>query len=175
MLALKVILSRLRLKPITFSLAIVLYLTAHQYWFRTKHRNRFSSIKFGSVFVGFTEYNYFLHGFLTLVATYSSHIVTMLMMPWCIVDQIMGSGKLVTSIALYSKREVLYFTLWIGLLLTFLTWYVGSIQRNDLLFPERVAPICLLNLVHAGFYFTVTGVFVLFGKSQLSKQKVHLR
>ncbi len=150
-------------KPITFSLALVLYLTAHQYWFRTKHRNRFSSIKFGSVFVGFTEYNYFLHGSLTLVATYSSHIVTMLMMPWCIEKKTLQ----------YSKREVLYSSLWISMFLTVLTWYVGTIQRNDLLFPERVAPMLLLNFCHTGFFLFITGVFMLCGHP--SPPKIHLK
>jgi hypothetical protein len=177
MLALKKILSRLTLKPALFSVALVMYLTAHQYWFRTRHRNIFSSIKFGSGFVGFTEYNYYLHGFLTSFTTYCSHLVVMLMMPWCITTTIKreggGSNKEIEKKSLYSKRELLFTTLFVSMVLTILTWYVGTIQRNDLLFPERVGPMCLIYFCHTCFFLFYIGVYLLFSGSS-PQPKPHL-
>jgi hypothetical protein len=71
-LALRALVSRLPVKPSSFTVAMLFYLQGLQYWYRTNHRNRFSSIKLGSVFLGFTSYNYYLHGVLALLITYSS-------------------------------------------------------------------------------------------------------
>ena len=71
-LALRGLVSRLPTKPSSFTVAMFFFLQGGQYWYRTNHRNRFSSIKLGSVFLGFTSYNYYFHGVLALLVTYSS-------------------------------------------------------------------------------------------------------
>lgn len=71
-LALRALVSRLPSKPSSFTVAMFFFLQGGQYWYRTNHRNRFSSIKLGSVFLGFTSYNYYFHGVLALLVTYSS-------------------------------------------------------------------------------------------------------
>ena len=71
-LALRALVSRLPSKPSSFTVAMLFFLQGGQYWYRTNHRNRFSSIKLGSVFLGFTSYNYYFHGVLALLVTYSS-------------------------------------------------------------------------------------------------------
>ena len=71
-LALRALVSRLPTKPSSFTVAMFFFLQGGQYWYRTNHRNRFSSIKLGSVFLGFSSYNYYFHGILALLVTYSS-------------------------------------------------------------------------------------------------------
>lgn len=49
---------------------------------RTSHRPKFSSIQFGKAYLGFNTYNYYLHGFLVLLNTYSANIIGFLMLPY---------------------------------------------------------------------------------------------
>jgi len=81
-LALRALIERLRTKPSSLAVAMFFFVSAGQYWYRTNHRNRFSSIKLGSVFLGFTSYNYYFHGMLSVLVTYSSQLISALMMPW---------------------------------------------------------------------------------------------
>lgn len=71
---------RKRLSSVYVSMLI--YLTMIQYFYRTSHRERFSSLQFGKAFLGFTEYNYWLHGALVLMNTYAPHIIALMMLPW---------------------------------------------------------------------------------------------
>jgi hypothetical protein len=75
-----VALSRLQLKSVPL-LAMLMYLSGQCYFYRTSHRERFSSIQFGKAFLGFTEYRFYLHGALVLMNTYSAHIISCLMVP----------------------------------------------------------------------------------------------
>jgi hypothetical protein len=52
-----------------------------QYFYRTSHRERFNSLQFGKTFIGFTEYNYYLHALLIILNTYSAHIIVLFLTP----------------------------------------------------------------------------------------------
>jgi hypothetical protein len=73
---------RLKIKPSILALSMIFVLTMTQYFFRAGVRNKFASIRFGSVFMGFINYNYFLHGFLTLLTTYYSQVICFLLLPF---------------------------------------------------------------------------------------------
>ena len=75
-------LMRLKIKPSILALSMIFVLTMTQYFFRAGVRNKFASIRFGSVFMGFINYNYFLHGFLTLLTTYYSQVICFLLLPF---------------------------------------------------------------------------------------------
>ena len=74
-------LAHFRKRVSSVHVSMLIYLTMIQYFYRTTHRERFSSLQFGKVFLGFTEYNYWLHGALVLMNTYAPHIIGFIMLP----------------------------------------------------------------------------------------------
>lgn len=119
-------------------------------------RNKFASIRFGSVFMGFINYNYFLHGFLTLLTTYYSHIICFLLLPFYLTStttpakkklgyQRGTSGVLKLPIR-FAGPLILKLLFMEALLLSWFSSMEASLERTSLLFPERIAPLCLFNL-----------------------------
>jgi hypothetical protein len=62
-------------------LGTYLIMSMMHFFFRNGQKNDFASIKFGAGFLGFQNYNFFLHGFLTLTATYTSHLIPLTLLP----------------------------------------------------------------------------------------------
>lgn len=157
------------------------FMTASQYWFRTNHRFRFSAIKFGKVFLGFTDYNYYLHGFLTLLVTYGAHLLTSFMMPWFLLgitrsltlkEQIQSQQS--TNVKpVYYGTKVVKLVFWIQLLLNLISFYEGVLQRTHFTFAERIAPVLLLTMCHTIFYFVMTLTFVIFWRDERKQPKTN--
>lgn len=72
----------LTVKPTAAMYTLLVYLIITQYFFRTGHRYRFSTIQFAKAFLGFHEYNYYVNGFLVTLNTYSSHLIGFLLLPF---------------------------------------------------------------------------------------------
>ena len=81
LLALSSFLAQHRRQINTTMISMLLYLTMIQYFYRTSHRERFSSLQFAKAFVGFTQFNYYLHGVLVIINTYTAQIIGMMMVP----------------------------------------------------------------------------------------------
>lgn len=158
-LATRAFLHKLRVKPSTLALATIFMLTMTQYFFRAGVRNKFASIRFGSVFMGFINYNYFLHGFLTLLTTYYSHIICFLLLPLYLTSaeppkrpgkESFGAVDLPFKYAAPLLVKVLFLESFI------ISWFSAleaSFERTSLLFPERIAPACLFNMCQIICYF----------------------
>ena len=119
-------------------------------------RSKFASIRFGSVFMGFINYNYFLHGFLTLLTTYYSQVICFLLLPFYLTSTTLpalsksGNQRDTSGVLKLPMRfagplivKLLFME---GLLLSWFSSLEASLERTSLLFPERIAPLCLFNL-----------------------------
>ena len=69
-------------KPHASILAALIYVTMNLYFYRTSHREKISTLQFAKAFLGFPSYNYYLHGFLTALNTYSIHLLAVLLIPY---------------------------------------------------------------------------------------------
>ena len=109
-------------------ISIVVYLLMQQGFYRTSHRERFSSIQFGKAFLAFPHYNFCLHAFLIILNTYSSQILGLIMLP-----HILGNtnnfkrqeGSLVKTL------QILVFTC---------SSIMCLVTKRELMFPQRTAP-----------------------------------
>ena len=155
-LATRAYLLRLRVKPSTLALSLIFVLTMIQYFYRAGVRSKFASIRFGSVFMGFINYNYFLHGFLTLLTTYYSHVICFLLLPFYLTSKTLpvsskagnkrdSSGVLKLPLR-FAGPIIVKLLFMEGLLLSWFSSLEASLERTSLLFPERIAPLCLFNL-----------------------------
>ena len=80
-LAVRKLLVNLSLKPSAFALGAYLTMTTLHYFYRTGNTNDLGTIKYGAAFLGFPQYNFYLHALLTLAATYTSHLIPFLLLP----------------------------------------------------------------------------------------------
>jgi len=144
-LATRAFLQRLRIKPSLLALSIIFVLTMTQYFFRAGVRNKFASIRFGSVFMGFINYNYFLHGFLTLLTTYYSQVICFLLLPLYL-SSVEKNYKVVSLPFRYAGPLLVKLLFLECLIISWFSSLEASLERTSLLFPERIAPACLFNL-----------------------------
>lgn len=82
LLALKIFVQNLKFKPNILTYAVMLYYTIQLYFYRTSHRERINSIQFAKAFLGFPQYQYYLHGFLVTLNTFSPHFIGFLLLPY---------------------------------------------------------------------------------------------
>lgn len=81
-IALREFLRGLTKKATPLVVALLYYFMIVQYFYRTSHRERFSSIQFGKAFLGFSTYNYWLSGALVVLNTYTAHLIAFLLLPY---------------------------------------------------------------------------------------------
>jgi len=106
--------------------------------------------------MGFINYNYFLHGFLTLLTTYYSQVICFLLLPFYLTSTTLpasskaGNQRDISGVLKLPMRfagpiivKLLFME---GLLLSWFSSLEASLERTSLLFPERIAPLCLFNL-----------------------------
>jgi len=49
---------------------LILQFASQLFFYRSSHRERFNSLQFGKIYLGFTEYNYYLHSILLILNTF---------------------------------------------------------------------------------------------------------
>ena len=124
-----------RTKTSSLSVSLMIYFTMIQYFYRTSHRERFSSIQFGKAFLGFSDYNYYLHGFLILVNTYSSHIIGFLMTPHILSEHSKKVEDSKTVNTNSSVSQVYFNILIINLNLLLCSTIMCVVTKRELMFP----------------------------------------
>jgi hypothetical protein len=143
------LISKLERKPSVVTLSVYLAITMMQYFFRLGMRNKFATIKFGAAFLGFSDYNFFLHGFLTLLATYTAHILAIFTLPYYL-KALNKSSKSITQTT--NNKANIFQTLLIMFLVQFIlnlfTALVAIQERYSLRFPGQISTACLFNLCH---------------------------
>ena len=123
----------------TTTTLLLVYLTMQLYFYRTSHRERFSSIQFAKAFLGFTDYNYYLHGFLVILNTYSSQIIGFLLLP-------LISNKSNSTVEMTMRL----FTMNLTVLL--LSSIMCQVTKRELMFPERTAPKYIFDVFQCGIF-----------------------
>jgi hypothetical protein len=132
-------------------------MTCLQYFFRSGYRYELSTIKFGAAFLGFPHYQFFLHGFLTLSAFYTSHVIPFTLMPLYITGDLSQSSSTMKHsnlprLALTIVMVQAFNTIWVTLL--------ARIARYDR-FVLSLAPACLFNWCHTPLIFLIAIILLI--------------
>ena len=125
------------------TLALLHYFTILQYFYRTSHRERFNTVQFAKAFLGFTEYNYCLHGFLVLINTYSSLIIGFLILPYLLTDTTEykkvknedESPKDKSKVARYDVARIVGYMILITVVLFLCSSIMSTVTKRELMFP----------------------------------------
>jgi hypothetical protein len=144
-------------KPSVFVLGTYIALTCMQYFFRNGYKNDLSTIKFGAAFLGFPHYQFFLHGFLTLTAFYSSHVIPFMLMPLYI------TGDLSQSSSSMKHNLLPRFALTIVLVQSYynvsVTLMSGILRYGR--FALALAPACVFNWFHITLFFSIAIILLI--------------
>ncbi|CDW75957.1 gpi ethanolamine phosphate transferase 3-like [Stylonychia lemnae] len=194
------ILNKVKVKPSIFTVSIFIYMTIQQYFYRTSHRERFNAIQFGKVYLGFTEYNFQLHGLFVLMNTYTSHIMGFLMIPAIIKNNMSGNESHSDDLSIKSqeKREdlskskdkkylsssqnqrkiITYLSLLMLFFASFNLVFSGMMcakSKRELIWPQRSAPRYIFDLFQT-FVFLIFSILShanenLFGKQMKTEDQ----
>lgn len=152
-LAVRKLILNLTHKPSAFALAAYISMTTLHYFYRNGISHDLASIKYGAAFLGFPDYHFYLHGFLTILVTYTSHIIPFLLLPLYLtpdLKQILSSNK---SASLISLLVGMLFcqcihTLWATM--------IGCSQRNTGRLHLIYAPACFFSWCHILMFFIIS-------------------
>lgn len=112
----------LAIKHLPRQSTLLVFLTMTQYFYRTSHRERFSSLQFSRAYLGFPIYHFYLHGFLVTLNTFAPHILGMALLPYVTCRDEGG-----TVLAL-NFNQLLCSTI------------MSAVTKRELMFPQRTAP-----------------------------------
>jgi hypothetical protein len=162
-LATRAFFRHLKVKPSTFMLSVIFVLTMWQYFFRAGVRNNFATIRFGSIFMGFINYNFYLHGFLILLATYYSHVIGFLLIPFYLASSkstLTGRSHSTQELpSRYSGPLLIKFLLLDAILIVMFAAAEACIRRLSLPFAGTLAPTSLFQLCQFVCYAIFTTAY----------------
>ncbi|TNV84606.1 hypothetical protein FGO68_gene1923 [Halteria grandinella] len=166
LLSIKSFATQMKLRPHILTYATLIYFTLLQYFYRTGHRERISSIQFQKAFLGFPQYNYFINGFLVTLNTFASHVVGFLLLPYLgnissqmSVDE--EAGKSFTTQPLYHGQRLYKYLVFLSLFLFEFSAIHASRSIDSVFFPERFAPKTIFDVLFSMLYVGFAGVFFL--------------
>ena len=153
----RLLINNLRSKPSLLVLSTYIGATCLHYFYRSGYKNDLSTVKFGAAFLGFTNYNFFLHGFLTLSAFYTQHLIPLMLIPLYITSDISQSyskmkHNLLPRFLLSIVLTQSFFNIWVSV--------ISFIQRNSSIFIIYHAPTSLFNWVQTPLFFLLAMIIL---------------
>ena len=156
-------LAHFRKRLYSVQVSMLVYLTMIQYFYRTTHRERFSSLQFGKAFLGFTEYNYWLHGGLVLMNTYAPHIICFMMLPWVEEslrdpkrDKVEEEEESQVHESNISCKKISLQLVFFAFTLNACSCIMVMVTKRELMFPQRTAPKYVYDVAQTTLFLVMT-------------------
>ncbi|TNV84492.1 hypothetical protein FGO68_gene11513 [Halteria grandinella] len=142
LLSIKSFVIKLKLRPHILTYATLIYFTLLQYFYRTGHRERISSIQFQKAFLGFPQYNYFINGFLVVLNTFSSHALGFFLVPYLCFGLNLD----------YNGQKLYRYMVFLSVFLFLFSALHATLSIQSLNFPLRYAPKTIFDVFFTQVY-----------------------
>jgi hypothetical protein len=152
-LAVRKLILNLTYKPSAFAIGAYISMTALHYFYRNGMSHELDLVNNGAGFLGFPDYHFYSHGFLTILSMYTSHIIPFLLLPLYLTPDIKQIESLNKSASLVLLLVAMLFT---QCLHTIWATMIGCSQRNTGLLHLIYAPACFFSWCHIPVFFILS-------------------